>query len=122
MNGPLTPHDLGRSGEEFALDYLKRKGYRIIERGFRFARGEIDIIAGDADTLVFVEVKTRRGRRSGDPEDAVTERKRRQIRRIAQGYLLQRRLEDIKCRFDVLALTKDEARRFKVTHYIDAFE
>lgn len=85
-------------------------------------RGEIDIIAYQGDTLVFIEVKTRRGDRFGEPEEAVIPSKQRQIRRIAEGYLALNRLVDVPCRFDVLAVTTDERRGFQVRHFQEAFE
>ncbi|MBM3284778.1 MAG: YraN family protein, partial [Candidatus Aminicenantes bacterium] len=83
-------HALGRSGEQAAIDYLKSKKYSIVERGFRFHRGEIDIIAYDKNTLVFVEVKTRQSREFGLPEESVTPAKQAQLRRLAEAYLTVR--------------------------------
>ena len=83
---------LGRSGEEAAVRYLEKRRYTIVERGFRMLRGEIDIIARDGPTIVFVEVKTRRGLGFGPPAASVTPAKQRQIRRIAQAYLARRGL------------------------------
>lgn len=120
-NKKPTSHSLGRRGEEFAVEYLKNKKYQILKTGFRFHRGEIDIIAYDKDTLVFVEVKTRRDYHFGSPEEAVTPLKQEQLRRIAQGYLTVNHLEDTPCRFDVLALVIDKSQDIKIKHFIDAF-
>jgi putative endonuclease len=95
---------LGKRGEEEALNYLKNKGYEIIRTNFRYDRAEIDVIARDRGVLVFVEVKTRRVGSLGEPEDAVTFRKREQIRKAAQGYLFEQHLDNEECRFDVLAI------------------
>jgi putative endonuclease len=99
-----TSKSLGKRGEEAALDYLKKKGYEIVDTNFRYDRAEIDVIARYRDVLVFVEVKTRRADTLGEPEDAVTFRKREQIRKAAQGYLFKHHLDDEECRFDVLAI------------------
>ncbi len=114
--------DLGRSGEEIAIAYLRKKKFRVVCRGFRFHKGEIDIIARDRDnTLVFIEVKTRRSRDFGRPEEAVTAPKQNQVRRLAEAYLALHNLVDIPCRFDVLSLVWDEKSGPFVRHIRDAF-
>ncbi len=116
----VSPHNLGRKGEEIALDLLIKKNYRIIEQGFRLFRGEIDIIAAKDGGLVFVEVKSRRGSRFGHPEDSVTFTKQCQIKKIAAGYLHKHNIENMPCRFDVIAVIflKDKV---DVTHFEEAF-
>ena len=79
----------GRNGEDLAVDFLIQKGYRILQRNFRFEHGEIDIVADDRGVLVFVEVKARRTKQFGEPEEAVSIRKRKQIRKTALGYLFR---------------------------------
>lgn len=117
----VLAYELGRSGEEVAIEYLKKKKYKIADRGFRFLRGEIDIIAYDGETLVFIEVKTRKSTQFSQPEESVTSAKRKQLRRIAEGYLLREHLHDIECRFDVLSLIYDEFEGYSVKHFKDAF-
>lgn len=117
----ILAYELGKSGEEVAIEYLKKKKYKIVNKGFRFLRGEIDIIAYDGDTLVFVEVKTRKSFRFTQPEESVTPAKRKQLRRVAQGYLLREHIQDIECRFDVLSLSYDELEGYTVKHIKDAF-
>lgn len=112
---------LGRAGEELAVRHLEKKRYTIVERGFRMLRGEIDIIARDGPTLVFLEVKTRRGLGFGPPEASVTASKRRQIRRIAQAYLARRGSAAELCRFDVIAIVVGEDGSFRLEHVKDAF-
>jgi putative endonuclease len=123
VNSPnnITPYELGKLGERFAVHYLKKKKYKIIERGFRLFRGDIDIIAYDGRILVFIEIKTRRGKRFGFPEEAVQSSKQKQIRKIAKGFISLNKLEKKACRFDVLALDYHESKGFKVTHFKDAF-
>ncbi len=117
----VLAHELGRSGESVALEYLKQKKYKIVDRGFRFLRGEIDIIAYDGRTLVFVEVKTRKSVKFSQPEESITPAKRKQLRKVAQGYLLRRNIQDVECRFDVLSLTFDDLEGYTVKHISDAF-
>ncbi len=95
---------LGRRGERAAEKYLRRNGYRIVARNFRAAGAEIDIVAMDGDTLVFVEVKTRRSRDAGAPEEAVDERKQKQIRRAAEIFATRYRADEVTMRFDIIAI------------------
>jgi putative endonuclease len=111
---------VGTAGEEIAVRVLREAGCRIIERNFVFGRGEIDIIAQDGAELVFVEVKLRRTDRFGPPEDAVTPGKRRQLRRIAEGYLYVRRIHGRPCRFDVIAIMQT-GDRTEIRHFRNAF-
>jgi putative endonuclease len=112
---------LGRSGEEAAVAYLRKKKFKIVCRGFRFHRGEIDIIAYDKDILVFVEVKTRRSSDFGWPEESVTPFKQRQIRKLAEAYLMLNGLGDAPCRFDILALLSDSQKGYRIRHIPGAF-
>ena len=95
---------LGRRGERAAEKYLRRNGYRIVARNFRAAGAEIDLVAMDGDTLVFVEVKTRRSRDAGAPHEAVDERKQKQIRRAAEIFATRYRADDVTMRFDIIAV------------------
>ena len=113
--------ELGRRGEEAAVRWLKRRGFRVVERGYRRLRGEIDIIARDGETLVFIEVKTRAGSAFGSPEESVTPGKASQIRKIAQAYLVDRGLGDPPCRFDVLAVEAGVDGALTIRHIPDAF-
>lgn len=96
---------LGRRGEEIACRYLTGRGYRILVRNYRTRLGEIDIIAQQGATLVFVEVKTRRGSGCGHPLEAVTPGKCRQISKVALLYLAETGREKEAARFDVVAVT-----------------
>ncbi len=115
-------HALGRSGEEAAVAYLRKKKFVIVERGFRFHRGEIDIIAYDGDTLVFIEVKTRRDKVFGLPEESVTPAKQAQVRRVAEAYLMIHNLHDVPCRFDILSISCDEKEGYQIRHLRNAFQ
>lgn len=116
-----TPRTLGRSGEDIACAYLERQDYVIVARGFRLFRGEIDIVARDGETLVFVEVKARADESHGRPEEAVTAAKQRQIRRIAQGFLVAHPHPGVDCRFDVIAVLFRGPDDCRIEHFVDAF-
>ncbi len=96
--------NLGALGEQLAARHLRKKGYTIIEQNYRCRLGEIDIIARDGTTLVFIEVKTRTSTTFGTPAMAVTPRKQHQISRAAQQYLASHDLFDNDARFDVVAV------------------
>jgi putative endonuclease len=98
---------LGAEGERAAEKYLRRQKYTILERNYRCPLGEIDLIALDGKTVVFIEVKTRTGERHGGPLEAVDARKQRQIGRVAQSYLLRHRLQNRTARFDVVGVSWD---------------
>jgi putative endonuclease len=110
----------GTIGEDVAVDYLMKKGYRIIQRNYRFEHGEIDIVAEDGNVLVFVEVKARRSKEFGEPEEAVTSCKRGKIRATADGYLFENDIDDKECRFDVIAIDYHD-NKTEIRHIIDAF-
>jgi putative endonuclease len=117
----LSAHRLGKQGEEIAQKYLRRKEYKIITKGFRWHRGEIDVIASKKETLVFVEVKARGPGSLGLPEESVNPKKQKQIRKIAEAYLALNKLEDVACRFDVISLVFDETGSYSISHIKDAF-
>ena len=95
---------LGKLGEDLACVELKRQGYAILARRYRTRSGEIDIVARDGETTVFVEVKARDGDRCGDGADAVTAWKQRRVANMAVDYLSRYHLHDRPCRFDVVAV------------------
>jgi putative endonuclease len=116
-----TTQALGLAGEEIACSYLRQKKYDILTRRFRMFRGEIDIVARDGETLVFVEVKARADESFGRPEEAVTPGKQRQIRKIALGYLVDHHPGEVDCRFDVIAILFGEGNDYRLEHFKDAF-
>ncbi|MFC1811192.1 YraN family protein [Thermodesulfobacteriota bacterium] len=101
----------GKESESMAVMHLKKNGYKILERNFRTKLGEIDIIAKDKGTLVFVEVKAKRSDRFGNPKEAVTPKKQRKISKVALQYLKATNQNHVKARFDVVAisLTQDNS-------------
>ena len=100
----MQKKELGKKGEELALRFLKKRGYRIIERNYVCKMGEMDIIAKEKDTLAFVEVKTRTSTLFGPPQLAVNSMKQRQLSKVALNFLKEKQLEDVKARFDVVAI------------------
>jgi putative endonuclease len=96
--------ELGKKGEELALRFLKKNGYRIFARNYVCKMGEVDIIAKEKDTLVFVEVKTRTSTAFGPPQLAVNPAKQMQLSKVALYFLKEKCLEDVKARFDVVAI------------------
>jgi putative endonuclease len=110
----------GKTGEDLAARYLEQSGLRILERNFRFERGEIDLIAEDGEELVFVEVKARQSNIFGAPEDAVTDKKQEQVHTVADGYLFKHDIDNRPCRFDVVAIEFRNGRA-EIRHIRDAF-
>jgi putative endonuclease len=100
----MQKKELGKKGEGVALRFLKRRGYRIVEKNYVCKMGEMDIIAKEKDTLVFIEVKTRTSTMFGPPQLAVNSSKQRQLSKVALNYLKEKHLEDVKARFDVVAI------------------
>jgi len=112
----------GHWGEDLAADYLKAKGYEIIEKHFFFHHTEIDLIARHGDYLVLVEVKTRSSAEFGPPEEALTSRKKACLRRAAEGYLYLNHLDNIDCRFDVISISFKPDGSASIEHLENAFE
>ena len=112
---------LGISGENLACAELRRRGYAIVERRYRTRLGEIDIIAKDGNTIVFVEVKARLSDDFGGAAAAVTAWKQRRVARMAMDYLSRHHLHECPCRFDVIAIDFDAAEP-RVTLYPNAFD
>ncbi|MBM9510798.1 YraN family protein [Desulfogranum marinum] len=114
--------ELGKHGEDIAADYLIQSGYSIITRNYRRRFGEVDIVARQDATIVFVEVKTRRSAAFGTGFEAVDVRKQRQLTRIAQDYLSRHNLINVNARFDVVAvqLANDGTSRIEII--TNAFE
>ena len=113
---------LGKTGEDLACQELERRGYVIVARRYRSRGGELDIIARDGPTLVFVEVKARHGYEFGDGVEAVTAFKRRRIGRLAMDYVVRHRLSNAPCRFDVVSIHFDADRPPLIEVYQNAFD
>ena len=103
----MQKNTYGTRGEIIASNYLISKGYTIVERNYKNKIGEIDIIAKQGNTIVFVEVKTRMSRGFGDPLEAVNNKKQQKIRNVATTYLMKIKKLNSPCRFDVVSILGD---------------
>lgn len=113
---------LGIVGEELAAGALSARGYAILERRYRSDRGEIDIIAEDGPTLVFIEVRARATAEFGSAAESVTDAKKRQVTRVAVEYLARHAIVDRPCRFDVVTIDAALGSSPVITIYPNAFE
>ena len=114
--------NLGKRGEETAVRTLERRGYAILARRYRTRHGEIDIVARDGDTTVFVEVKARATDEFGTAAEAVTPWKQRRLASMARDYLVRHALTACPCRFDVVAIDEADGPCERVTVYAGAFD
>jgi putative endonuclease len=112
-------NDFGTQGEDIAIDFLRRKGYIIMDRNWRSGHKEIDIVARKDDTVVFVEVKARANAFYGNPEDAVTRRKMHLLVLAADAYLRYNAI-DLEVRFDVITIIGTSEKPY-IRHYEHAF-
>ena len=111
---------IGKTGEDIAAKFLREKTYEIVKRNYRWARGEIDIIAKNDNVLVFVEVKTSRHNSFGPPENWVDRRKQKQIGIVAEKYLQDNEINDLECRFDVIGVELHDDKP-QIRHIENAF-
>ena len=117
----MARQELGKKGEELAVSALESRGYAIIARRYRTRCGEIDIVADDRGTLVFVEVKARADAEFGTAAEAVTPWKQRRLVRMARDYLTRERIDDRPCRFDVVAIMFDTVEP-SIEVFVNAFD
>jgi putative endonuclease len=115
-------HRIGGSGEDMAAAFLQGLGYVILTRNYRKRFGEIDIVAEEGNTLVFVEVKTRSSGAFGCPLEAVDDRKQRRMARAALDYLSSRKQHDRPARFDVVAVHLPPQGQPRIEHVRNAFD
>ncbi len=113
---------LGKTGEDLACRELRRRGYEILTRRYRTRLGELDIVARDGPTIVFIEVKTRTSTRFGSPSEAVTALKQRRIWLMATDYLQRQGWDRRPCRFDVIEVMIEEGSRARVEVIQSAFD
>jgi len=112
-------YELGKEGEQLAVNYLLEKGYQILDRNWRYQKAEVDIIAQKAETLAVVEVKTRSTKDFGNPQDFVKPKKIQLLVTAINEYVIQKNLE-VEVRFDIIAITKTPSG-FDIEHLEDAF-
>ncbi|MGQ0575395.1 MAG: YraN family protein [Pseudonocardia sp.] len=113
--------ELGRRGEDLAVEYLRGRGLVVLSRNWRCREGELDVVAVQAERLVVCEVKTRSCARFGEPAEAVTARKAVRIRRVTQAWLATHRVPWCEIRFDVLSVLMEPGRPVTVRHFEAAF-
>ena len=120
INDAQTRQELGRLGEEIAVDYFRQHGMLVLDRNWRpqraNLRGELDLVVRDEDTLVIVEVKTRRCLAFGSPAESVTRRKLRALHSLALAWLDQRQVHAPRMRFDVISITVPPAGQPVLEH------
>lgn len=122
MRQPMeNRYQKGKEGERLAAEFLEAKGCELVARNFRCRLGEIDLVVRDGKTIVFVEVKSRKGRRHGLPQEAVSRVKQRRLTLLARWYLKENRLERHSARFDVIAITWEDQSP-DVKWIVNAFE
>lgn len=112
-------NELGKKGEQLAIDYLLEKGYTIVEKNYRFQKAEIDVIAQKENVLAVVEVKTRSSDYFGNPQDFVNPKKIKLLVSAIDNYVTEKDL-DVEIRFDIIAIVKQKSA-FKIEHLKDAF-
>ncbi|MCD6544181.1 MAG: YraN family protein [Flavobacteriaceae bacterium] len=112
-------NELGKEGEQMAVDFLIKKGYEIKERNWRFKKAEIDIIAQSEKALIAVEVKTRSTDDFGDPQDFLKPKQKNLLITAMDEYVVSKDL-DVEVRFDVIAIIKNQ-KETKIKHFEDAF-
>lgn len=117
----MAPRGLGAWGEDTAARFLADKGYRILDRNWYAPHGELDLVAQQGETLVFVEVKARRRHDFGSPEEAITPAKQRKLRKTAWAYLQEHDLTEVDFRFDVVAIDQGPSGNVaRLEHYVNA--
>lgn len=112
---------IGDKGEDLAAEYLESKGWLIIDRNYFFEKAEVDIVATDRNFIVFVEVKFRSGTYFGRPEEHVTPEKEQNIKKAADAWIYERKMETAMVRFDVIAIVQKKGSEPEISHFEDAF-
>ncbi len=113
--------EIGKRGEVAASEFLRRAGYKIIDKNWKCPFGEADIIAIDDDDLVFIEVKTRSSMQQGFPCEAVTSKKRAKYEKIALAFLSKNNYQNMSVRFDVIDVIRIDSQRAFIRHHVNAF-
>jgi putative endonuclease len=113
--------ELGQAGERLAEKFLRRLGYRRLARNYVTPVGEIDLIMRDGDTVVFVEIKTRRSAALADPVEQLRPAQQRHLLKATEWFLARSRHGDAPCRYDVVGITLREGEEPVIEHVVDAF-
>ncbi|OIQ29920.1 MAG: hypothetical protein BM564_03875 [Bacteroidetes bacterium MedPE-SWsnd-G2] len=112
-------NDLGKKGEDLAVEFMINEGYQILDRNYRFDRAEVDILCLKEGVLVALEVKTRASSHFGDPQDFVTSKQIKQLVKVVDHYVVDHDM-DVEVRFDIIAILKQK-ENYKIKHFKDAF-
>ena len=112
---------IGDEGEDLAAAYLEQNGWLILDRNYYFEKAEVDIVATDGTFIAFVEVKMRSGTYFGHPEEFVTDPKEKNIKKAAEAWVYERKMETALVRFDVISIVREPDQKAKITHFEDAF-
>lgn len=120
MEQEVLPDDLGKKGEEMAVAWLVKQGYKILERNWFYDHKEIDIIARQGDEIVIVEVKTREGDYFEEPWEAISTKKIRNLVEVAEAWLIRKEI-DLETRFDVISIIFSDEVTFRLEHFPGAF-
>ena len=115
----MNKREIGKQKEDLAVEYLKRKGYKIIKQNFHTKSGEIDIIAKDKNTLVFIEVRSKSYKDFGTPEETIDKQKQRKIIKTAKIFLKNHNLDYDEIRFDVISILKENINHIENAFYIE---
>lgn len=118
---PKTGRDIGNEGEEIAAAYLESKGWLILDRNYFFEKAEVDIVAYDHTQIIFVEVKLRSGTYFGRPEEYITPKKEQLVKKAAEAWVYERKMETALVRFDVVAIVQEGTNAPDISHFEDAF-
>ncbi len=113
--------DLGRLGEDRAAEFLGSRSFTVLDRNYRFMRAEVDIVAATEREIVFVEVKTRSSTAFGEPEEHIDSAKKKQLFKVAEAWLHERRMEGSPVRFDVISILRPGRPDEKINHIEGAF-
>jgi len=119
MSEKMYKRNLGKKGEEISVDFLKGKGYKILKRNYRFGHKEIDVVAKDKNAIVFVEVKTGRSKKFGEPFEKVDSAKQKKLIQAAKAFIQENEIQGCDFRFDVVSVDLKGDKR--IEHIRNAF-
>jgi len=112
---------LGKRGEDVAVTFLESKDIQILERNYHFMKAEIDIVAYNGRQIIFAEVKTRTSTKFGEPEEAVSEKKKKNMYAAAEAWLYERKMDGAPVRFDIISVVIREGEEPRIRHFEAAF-
>ncbi len=116
-----TTRERGLEGEDLACAYLEAKDWIVLDRNYFFQKAEVDIVATDRNYIIFIEVKMRSGTYFGYPEEHVTPAKEKNIKKAAEAWIYERKMETAVVRFDVISIVQKGNEAPEITHFEDAF-